>query len=888
MKARFASILLLAAIAAVHAPAGNHNAYALPEERGSAGILYALEKLPVYARVLYTIAHPDDESAGTLVWLSRHEHVRTALFSLTRGDGGQNILGTEKYEALGLLRTGELLEACRFYGAEPYFSTAFEFGFSKSAEETLEKWGQKRTLEELVRFIRMWRPAIIISRFAGTPADGHGHHQAAGLLTREAFRTAGDPGAFPEHAQLGLQPWQAKLLYRRGRNGSDAVPVGSHDPVLGRSYLEIGIEGYSKHRSQGNGARFALPGAAGDYFILVDSTVPGAQERNGLLASIDTSLTSITDLAGDDAGKAAFLRPLLQAAQDSAHEAERLFQPAHPGRAAPAVAAGLNTLREAQAALSASMLTRAAKAAVEDALLEKIRDFEDALDATLGIYVSVLADEPTLVPGETVGINGRFVNRGSENVELQRVALAAPEQWVIRGKDATRVGTVVRGGERIEFAWSAGIPAGAAVTEPFWYRARPTDMHYATRPTPNPFAPFDGPLSSLAVSYSYHGVSVTSLKPLLAQTNDPIRGVDMVDFQIVPPVSVKLSPSPLILPLSPTPRSPEVTVTVRSGTEAATTGTIRLKLPTGWKSEPPEADFSIAGKGEESYARFGVHVPSRDKSTRTVLEAEAFVQSRTYNRGYQKVSYPENWTRYLYAPAEAEVRMFEYQVRPGLRVGYVPGAGDEVVGALEQLGAGIQVLSEKEVSLGNLSGFSAIVTGIRAYNVNQALRANNHRLLGYVRNGGILIVQYCRPEGEKAFAYAPYPFVISNADRITVEDSPVTMLVPSHPLFTRPNKIARADFDGWVQERGLYFAKEWDPRYTPLLSGADPGEPQLLGGMLVAKYGKGYYIYTAYAWFRQLPAGVPGAYRIFANMLSLGAKDNLEGAKSSKNLKGRS
>ena len=874
MKVRFTLALLLTAIAAAHAPASHHNAYPLPEERGCTGIVYALEKLPVYAHVLYTIAHPDDESPGTLVWLSRHEHVRTALFSLTRGDGGQNILGSEKYEALGLLRTGELLEACRFYGANPYFSTAFEFGFSKSAQETLEKWGKERTLEELVRFIRMWRPAVIISQFAGTPSDGHGHHQVAGLLTREAFRTAGDPAAFPEHAKLGLSPWQAKLLYRRGRDGTDVIPVGSYDPILGRSFLEIGIEGYSKHRSQGNGARFALPGPASDYFILLDSTLPGPENRNGLLSAIDTSLTSITDLAGAEAGKVTFLLPLLQAAQESAREAASLFQPAHPERAAPPVAAGLETLRKAQAVLSASPLARAAKAPVEDALNEKIREFQDALDATLGIYVSALADEPSPVPGETVGVNGRFVNRGPDDVELQRVALVAPGQWAIRERKTTAGGTVVRAGESVEFAWSAGIPPTAAVTEPFWYRVHPTDMHYTTRPIMNPFAPFEGPLVSLEVSYLYRGVSTTSIRPLLVQTNDPIRGVDLVDFQIVPAVSVTLSPNPTIVPLSPTPRIREVMVTVENDTEDAAAGKIRLKLPTGWTSEPPEADFKIDGKGQQSFARFGVRIPGQNRSTRVALEAEAFVQSGTYNRGYQEVSYPENWTRYLYAPAEAEVRIFDYRVRPGLRIGYVPGAGDEVAGALEQLGARVQVLSEKEISLGNLSGFSAIVTGIRAYNVNQALRANNHKLLGYVRDGGTLIVQYCRPEGEQAFAYAPYPFVISNADRITVEDSPVTILAPSHPVFARPNRISGADFDGWVQERGLYFAKEWDRRYTPLLSGADPGEPQLRGGMLVARCGKGYYIYTAYAWFRQLPAGVPGAYRIFANMLSLGGEQD--------------
>lgn len=872
MKARFVSVLLLAAIAAAHAPAGNHNAYPLPEERGSAGIQRALEKLPVYAHVLYTIAHPDDESPGTLVWLSRHEHVRTALFSLTRGDGGQNILGSEKYEAMGLLRTGELLEACRFYGAEPYFSTAFEFGFSKSAEETLAMWGKERILEELVRFIRMWRPAVIISQFAGTAADGHGHHQVAGLLTREAFRTAGDPAAFPAHISQGLSPWQAKLLYRRGRDGSNAIPVGSYDPVLGRSFLEIGIEGYSKHRSQGNGARFLLPGPASDYYVLVDSTLSEPEKQPGLFASIDTSLPSITDLVGDEAGKAASLRPLLQAAQESAREAIGLFQPAHPEQAAPAVATGLDALSRAKTALATISLTPEGRLPLESALNEKIRDFQEALDATLGIYLSVLADDPTPVPGENFEINARFVNRGADYVELQRVAVLAPGKWEIREKAAVRAGTTVRAGESIEFAWRARIPTTAAVTEPFWYRVRPTDMYYTTRPTQNPFAPYEEPLISLNVSYSYRGARTTSTKPLLVQTNDPIRGVDFVDFQIVPAVSVKLSPNPAILPLSATPQTRDFTVIIRSDRENAAAGKVRLKLPADWTSQPTEADFHIARKGEESYVRFAVRVPGQNRGVRAVVEAEALVDSESYTRSYQKVSYPENWTRYFYAPARAEVRIFDYHVRPGLRVGYVPGAGDEVAGALEQLGARVQVLSEKEITSGNLAVYSAIVTGIRAYNVNQILRANNHRLLGYVKNGGTLIVQYCRPEGGQAFEYAPFPFVISNADRITVEKSPVTILAPAHPLLTRPNRITNLDFDGWVQERGLYFASEWDARYTPLLSGADPGEPQLRGGMLAARYGKGYYIYTAYAWFRQLPAGVSGAYRIFANMLSMGGQ----------------
>ncbi len=347
MKTRIWVISLLLLLALSASQAGNRNTYPLPEERGTAGILSALAKLPVYVRVLHTTAHPDDESAGTLTWLSRKFHAQTALFCLTRGEGGQNILGSEKYEELGLVRTGELLEACKYYGSDLYFGNVVDFGFSKTAEETLSKWGHDATLGEMVRFIRRWRPSIIISRFQGSPADGHGHHQAAGILTREAFRAAADPKSFPDQLSSGLGPWKTKKLYTSSPMGPMAanpeggtagwtvrVPVGDYDPVLGRSYREIGSEGYSKHRSQGDGESNALPGRSYEYFKLEESSVGVKAKEDSFFDSVDTSLMAILELAGDEIGNVQFLRADLSAAEQTAEKALQSFQVSSPEKSA--------------------------------------------------------------------------------------------------------------------------------------------------------------------------------------------------------------------------------------------------------------------------------------------------------------------------------------------------------------------------------------------------------------------------------------------------------------------------------------------------------------------------------------------------------------------------
>ena len=873
-------VLLFSLLTVVALRAGNRNAYPLPEDRGTAGILAALERLPVFVRVLHTTAHPDDESAATLTWLARRAHARTALLSLTRGDGGQNVLGDEKYEAMGLLRTGELLEACKIYGVETYFTTVFEFGFSKSAEETLSKWGREETLEEVVRFIRMWKPAIIISKWQGNSKDGHGHHQTAGILTHEAFRAAGDANKFPEQLKQGLRPWQAKKLYRNNLRGDSEqgepdwtvrLNVGESDPILGRSFREIGTEGYSKHRSQGNGANYSPPGQFFDYYKLVDSTVGTKSREEGFFDSIDTSLGAIALLARSDAASVPFLQKDLAAAQSAAEEALGAFQPRHPEASASASVKGLAIIAELIRKVESSALPQPVKEIVEDALGEKRSHFQEAVNATLGIYLTARTEDPTAVPGEKIPVTVTLFNRGSEAVDLKRVTLWTPEEWV-SSLPASALYGEIRPGAQLSWKHTVEIPAGARVTEPFWYRQRKGDARYKTRATKNVFAAFDEPEIDTQATYRYHDTEVSIKSPARAQAGDPIRGVDFRDFQVVPALSVTLNPELVVAPISGGDQTREFQVSILCNERTGANGSLQIQAPAGWTVQPPRVQFALLRKGESYAARFVLHIPPGTREGIYPLEAAASTGTKEFRRGYRIVSYPENWTRHLYSPSVAEVKTFDLKVAPNLTVAYVPGAGDEVAEYLQQLGLKIQLLTGADLASGDLRRFSAIVTGVRAYNVNEALKANNRRLLEYVEQGGILIVQYNTPIGGRnaPFPYGPYPMTMSDSDRITVEDSPVKLLDPQNPVFLRPNRITGADFEGWIQERGLYFMRQWDSRYTPLLSGNDPGEEPKNGGMLFARYGKGFYIYTAYAWFRQLPAGVPGAFRIFANMLSLG------------------
>ncbi len=868
--------------------AGNHEPYPLPEDRGTAGALAALEKLPVYARVLQIVAHPDDESAATLTWLSRKYHAQTALFCLTRGEGGQNVLGNEKYQALGLVRTGELLEACRFYGTELYFGKAVDFGFSKTAEETLSKWGREATLEDVTGFIRRWRPEVILSRFQGSPADGHGHHQAAGVLVREAYRAAADPGRFPEQIRKGLPPWQAKKLYISSFGGEPApsgadgnpgnwtvrVPVGDYDPVLGRSYREIAAEGYSRHRSQGSGTAYSLPSRSYEYFSLVDSPAAIMSKGESFFDSLDTSLMAIPDLAGSERQAAAYIREDLAAAQRAASEALRAFQVAHPEISARPVAEGIVALNRAIRGVESSALSKPAKFVLEDALRLKLADFQKALNAVLGICITARSDNATGVPGEKAQVTVHFFNRGAEPVRLKDISLRAP------GPVAAAANAPFGEqppGSASAFRYSVSLAADAAETQPFWHIQRSGDARYRVGPTDDEFAPFGKPEIRVEAVYRYKDADVPVQAVARAQAGDPLRGVDFPEFQIVPALSLTLDPQTVIAPSRPAAGSCKFRVSVLNNRRGESRGTLKLVAAKGWIAEPAQVPFRLSRKGETFAQNFQVRIPAGAKTGEYPVEATASMDGREFRSGYQTISYPENWTRNLYAPARSQLEIFKVDVAPNLTAGYIPGAGDEIPAALEQLGVKVRMLSAADLAFGDFSRFQVIITGIRAYNVNEDLIANNRRLLDYVQRGGTLIVQYVRPTVRpmrdvpgSPFAFGPYPMSVSDGDRITVEDSPIRILDPLSPVFTMPNRISPADFEGWVQERGLYFMSTWDSRYKPLLSGNDPGEEAKNGGMLYVRYGKGHYIYTGYSWFRQLPAGNPGAYRIFANMISLG------------------
>ena len=803
-----------------------------PAVLDAAALHLALEKLTVVGSVLYVAAHPDDENTAMLTWLESEKCVRAGYLSLTRGDGGQNLIGDEQGDILGVIRTQELLAARRIDGAEQFFTRAVDFGYSKGPDETLAIWGHEAVLGDVVHVIRAFQPDVIVMRFPTTGEGRHGHHTASALLAVEAFEAAADPARFPEQLET-LSPWKAKRLLwnyfswaappsAESAKEFFSVDLGAYNALLGRSYTELAGESRSMHKSQGFGSA-ERRGTSLNYLKLIAGD-PAAVE---LFEGVDLSWNRIQ--GGARVGK------ILQAVH-------RDHDPSNP-------AASLPGLLEARADLVRLLST--AKKETRPMLLHKSRELDEVIRSCSGLWLEAVATEQTLAPGDSIQIDATAINRSSAALRLTGIRSETPGL-------TSRVDTLLSKNQPVTVSLRCTVPTNMdwRITQPYWLRDPAAGgLHQVSDPALIGTPGDDTPLQ-VTLTVTASGQSIDYALPVLYRWVDRVRGEIYRPVSVAPAVTLALDEKVYLFP-NDSPRPVRLRLEARS----ALHGNARLKLPSGWRSDPATEDISLA-LNETRDVVFQV-IPGPVGSP---LLAEFVAGDRSYTWGMTVVDHLHIPMQTIFPEASARVLRLSLS-KVGDTIGYVMGPGDEVPAALAQAGYGVTLLEDEMLASGDLSGYDAIVTGVRAYNSRDALKRSARRLLDYVEAGGTLVVQYNTADRTLHPGFAPYPLEIGR-DRVTVEGAPIERIDPECSLLLKPNRITDQDFEGWVQERGLYFASKWGPEYRTVLSCADPGETPAAGGLLWARYGKGIFIYTGYAFFRQLPAGVPGAYRLFVNLVS--------------------
>lgn len=863
----------------------------IPQDRGGTGLGLSLRRLGVTARALYVTAHPDDEHNGVLVRLRRGLGVRTALFTLTRGEGGQNAIGPELGEALGVLRTEELAAVHRWDGVEQYFGRAYEFGYSFSVEESLTRWGREETLGDVVRVIRAFRPDVILT--LPLEAKGGGlHHQATAQLARDAFRAAADPGRFPEQLAAGLPPWQARKIYQGGTGGFPeklpgtpvVVKTGLLDPLLGLSWQATGSLARANHRCQGADQLLAAPNEGEGRFALVDSEPPVSGAEADVMDGVDASLLGLLRFADSEPARAALASDLdsLQRAMDAARAA---FDPEVPSRTLSPLASVLAQVSRLHEQAAAGAFGQAGRFD----LVSRLEDQEQAVLAALplaqGLAFEAVADDGELVPGQTVTVTTTVANQGSSPLAVEEVTLALPNDWVSQRTDGAP--REVEPGGTLRLVFSVTVSAAARPTEPYWRRRGVSDRYDLELPEQESL-PWSPPPVVAVLRYAVAGVPAGLRVPALVRYQGRwVGGEKQKTLTVVPPLSLRLEPDLLVLPLGGRAGAKLLRVTVRNATPSATQALVRLEAPAGFRVDPPTAKVSFRSEGEEQTLRFSLQAPPRLAEGQLTLRAVAEAQGRVLAEEVVKVAYDHIEERILLRPAQSQLLALKVSTSAQARVGYVMGSGDAGPEALRQLGVPVSLLSAEDLAFGDLDRYTTIVTGIRAYETRSDLRAHHARLLAFVERGGHLVVQYNRaafnrlaeprsteslaPASAKAESpFAPYPAAVTS-ERVTDETAPIKVLAPRHPLLTTPNLLTESDWQGWVQERGIQLLETRDARYLELLSSTDPFplNPGEKKGLLVeAKVGKGSWTYLGLVLFRQLPAGVPGAYRLLANLVS--------------------
>jgi LmbE family N-acetylglucosaminyl deacetylase len=882
-------------------------------DRGAAALQQSLRKLNTRASLMMITAHPDDEDGGMLTYESRGQGARVALLTLNRGEGGQNIMSNDLWDQLALVRTQELLAADQRYGVDQYFTRVADFGFSKTLEEALRTWGHDRVLYDVVRAVRINRPLVLTAVFVGGITDGHGQHQVSGEMAQEVFKAAADPNVFPDQIKAGLLPWQPLKVYARvpsfsispkgmydyatgqwapvrfydyvAGKWSSAVPTttlsiheGTYDPALGSSYIQLGREGLGFQKSQNGGTATPLSGAFDVPYHRYGSHVRSPDKEQSYFDGIDTTLPGIATLAQ---GAHPFLTEGLKGIAATVAQATRTFNPAQPQALAPLLAKGLQQTQLLIQQLDTANLKPEEKYNIRHELNVKVAQFNSAILEALGVTLTAVVAPPnpergrsgfavdaqdtftTAIPGQAFGVTAYLTNPSHVPVQIKAIALrpTGPHPWTIA--PSTPPHPTLEANQRLAVDWKLTAPADAQVTKACFHRKDVEQPYYdldSVACLDHPLPPY--PLEAW-LTLSVDGVTVQTGQAVQTVQHVVGRGGVYQPLLLVPAVSVAATATAGIIPIGGD-KPATVNVRVRSNVKAS--AALHLDLPQGWQSQPATVPLAPSADATLPFRVTPKNLTAAAYPITPVVELQGQIGGKQYSQGYESVGYPGLRPYNFYPSAPYKLVGVDVKVAPNLKVGYVMGTGDDVPQALESLGVVVQQIAD--LGTANLSAYDVIVLGIRAYSAHNDLAANNAALLDYVKQGGVVIVQYNSREYDHN--YGPYPLTLTgDPEKVVDEADEVKLLQPGNPILSWPNKITEDDFKGWVEERGHSFMHSWDPHYQALTETHDPGQQDQKGGLLYARYGKGAYVYVAYALYRQLPEGVPGAYRLFANLLSL-------------------
>ena len=801
-----------------------------PKQPNVAEIKLALKKLNVLGNVLYFAAHPDDENTRLIAYLANEKLVNTGYLSLTRGDGGQNLVGPEIREQLGIIRTQELLQARSVDGGQQFFTRANDFGYSKSHEETIAIWGKDEVMADVVWVIRNFKPDVIITRFPPDKRAGHGHHTSSAVIAIEAFDLAADPKAFPGQLQY-TDTWQPERLFiNTGRwwnkyiskdsKGVTTVDVGKYNPLLGKSYTEIAASSRSMHKSQGFGAT----GSRGESLEFLEF-VKGSKPRDGIFDNIDYSWNRVKDG---------------QVYQQKVNALIENFDPENPSLSVPDLVHLYNSLDNLENDFWREKKQKEVKKLIRDCL---------------GLYLEIRADDYYATPGSSVKFDIEMITRAGNKLDVQNFQFEHTEELVIINKPLQ---------ENIRLAHSLDItiPGDFPFTIPYWLKEEGSYGLFKVNDLQLIGKPENGPALLATFKIKIEGNVFDFQVPVIYKWNDPVDGESYRPFIIVPPIAVNASENVMIF-ADDDPK--DIYFTVAASADSIS-GRLKPRLPAGWTTTPESYSVKTLQKGTEQVFHFKVF-PSREQSVGN-LSAYFEYDGRKYDQSVKFIDYDHIPVQtHLFKSSIKLVKL--NKTRYGTKIRYVMAAGDDIPSSLEQIGYRVDILNDDDISVPNLQRYDAIILGVRALNTHKRLKYYQNKLLSYVRGGGNLIVQYNTSFRLVTEKFSPYPLKLSR-DRVSEEDARVKFLNPEHEVLNMPNKITHEDFEGWVQERGLYFPNEWSSEYAPILSWHDKGEDPKKGSLLIAKYGEGYYTYCAISFFRQLPAGVPGAYRLFTNIISMG------------------